>query len=102
MYGANLLDVCPTILTLFGLPVGRDMDGKPLLDLFEEPPEIAVIPSWDEVAGECGMHPPEKQLGAEDAQAALDQLVALGYIEKPNADRSRAVDETVREIYFGE
>lgn len=100
VYGANLLDVCPTILTMFGLPVGQDMDGKPLLDIFENPPEVSVIPSWDEVEGEAGMHPPDRQLGAEDAQAAVDQLVALGYIEKPNANRGRAVEETVRELRY--
>ncbi|MFO1433854.1 MAG: hypothetical protein U1F76_27780 [Candidatus Competibacteraceae bacterium] len=31
VYGASLLDITPTILTLYGLPLGRDMDGKPLL-----------------------------------------------------------------------
>ena len=34
IYGASLLDICPTILTFFGLPPGRDMDGKSLLDAF--------------------------------------------------------------------
>ncbi len=30
IHGANMLDITPTILTLYGLPVGEDMDGKPL------------------------------------------------------------------------
>jgi predicted AlkP superfamily phosphohydrolase/phosphomutase len=33
IYGATLLDVTPTILTLFGLPVGEDMDGRVLAGL---------------------------------------------------------------------
>ena len=45
IHGANLLDITPTILTLYGLPVGEDMDGKPLLDAFETPPEVKTIPS---------------------------------------------------------
>ena len=36
IYGATLLDVTPTILTLFGLPVGEDMDGRVLVQAFEE------------------------------------------------------------------
>ena len=31
VFGASLLDITPTILTLLGLPIGRDMDGKPLV-----------------------------------------------------------------------
>ena len=46
IYGATLLDVTPTILTLFGLPVGEDMDGRVLVQAFEEKPEITRIPSW--------------------------------------------------------
>jgi arylsulfatase A-like enzyme len=28
--GATVLDVTPTILAMFGLPVARDMDGRPI------------------------------------------------------------------------
>ena len=33
--GASVLDVTPTILALLGVPVGRDMDGVPLVSAFE-------------------------------------------------------------------
>lgn len=101
IYGANLLDICPTILHLFGLPVGADMDGKVLLDLYEdEPPEVARVASWDDVPGDHGMHPPDRQISAADSKAALDQLVALGYIEPPGADQARALEKTVRELDY--
>ena len=51
IYGASLLDVTPTILTAMGLPVGEDMDGKPLVQAFETPPEITTIKSWEDVPG---------------------------------------------------
>ena len=35
LHGATLLDICPTVLTLFGLPVGSDMEGKVLVNAFE-------------------------------------------------------------------
>ena len=98
--GASLLDICPTILSIYGLPVGEDMDGRPLLDAFEQRPEAQTIPSWDDVDGEDGMHPADRQVDPVEAQAAIDQLVALGYIERPNEDRERAVAETVRELDY--
>jgi tetratricopeptide (TPR) repeat protein len=101
IYGANLLDICPTLLHLFGLPVGEDMDGKVLLDIYEERLEdIQRIPSWDQRAGDHGMHPPDKQISADDSKAALDQLVALGYIDAPDADQSVALEQTVRELDY--
>jgi hypothetical protein len=101
IYGASLIDVCPTLLHLFGLPVGEDMDGKVLIDIYQNPPtEIARIPSWDAVPGDHGMHPPDKQISAADSKAALDQLVALGYIDQPDADQSKAIGQTVRELDY--
>jgi hypothetical protein len=101
IYGANLLDICPTLLHLFGLPIGEDMDGKVLLDIYEDrPADIQRIPSWDQRAGDHGMHPPDKQISADDSKAALDQLVALGYIDAPDADQSVALEQTVRELDY--
>jgi predicted AlkP superfamily phosphohydrolase/phosphomutase len=101
IYGANLLDICPTILHLLGLPVGEDMDGKVLLDIYErQPAAIQRIASWDEMEGDHGMHSPDKQISPADSKAALQQLVALGYIAEPNADKAKALEETVRELDY--
>jgi predicted AlkP superfamily phosphohydrolase/phosphomutase/tetratricopeptide (TPR) repeat protein len=100
IYGASLLDVCPTILTLFGLPVGQDMDGKPLINIFSEPPEIAIVPGWDEIAGADGRHPPDRSIDPVEAREALQQLISLGYIEKPDENKEKAIEETVRELHY--
>ncbi len=100
IYGATLLDVTPTILTLFGLPVGADMDGRVLVQAFEEPPQIARIPSWEQEAGECGMHPADLRMDPAAAQAVLQQFVALGYIQPPSEDQSKAVASAVRESNY--
>ena len=55
--GATLLDIAPTVLTLLGLPIGDDMEGKVLVNAFIEQPEIARIPSWETVAGNDGRLP---------------------------------------------
>lgn len=100
IFGPNLLDICPTILTLFGLPVGEDMDGKPLTGIYENPPEVNTVPSWDDVPGDCGVHPPERKLEPFESKEALDQLVALGYVEKPGENAEEAVANTVRELRY--
>ena len=100
IYGATLLDVTPTILTFFGLPVGADMDGRVLVQAFEEAPEVARIPSWELEAGECGMHPADLRMDPAAAQAVLQQFVALGYIQPPSEDQSKAVASAVREANY--
>jgi tetratricopeptide (TPR) repeat protein/arylsulfatase A-like enzyme len=100
IYGASLLDVTPTILTLFGLPVGEDMDGRVLVQAFEQPPEISRIPSWENEPGECGMHPADLRMDPAAAQTVLQRFVALGYIQPLSEDQSKAVAMAVRESKY--
>ena len=100
IYGATLLDVTPTVLTLFGLPVGEDMDGRVLVQAFENPPQITRIPSWENEAGECGMHPADLRMDPAAAQAVLQQFVALGYIQPLSEDQEKAVAVAVREQQY--
>lgn len=100
IFGAGLLDVCPTVLTVFGLPPGRDMDGKVLLNVFETPPQIEPIESWDRVAGEAGTHPPEASVDAVASAQAFKQLVELGYVAPPGPNVRESVDECVRELKY--
>ncbi|HKI35556.1 MAG TPA: alkaline phosphatase family protein [Gemmataceae bacterium] len=100
LHGPCVLDITPTLLTLFGLPVGADMDGKVLVGAFEQPPEVKTIPSWEDVHGADGRHPPDTRLDPESSKAALEQLVALGYIAKPNQDRAKAVTDTLSELRY--
>ena len=100
IHGANLLDVTPTILSIYDLPVGEDMDGRVLLDIFEEGPELKTIPSWEDCAGEDGQHPEGMEINPSESREALEQLVALGYIERPDEDSSKAVADCQRELDF--
>jgi predicted AlkP superfamily phosphohydrolase/phosphomutase/tetratricopeptide (TPR) repeat protein len=92
IYGASLIDVAPTILTLFDLPIGEDMDGRPLLEAFEVPPKVKTIPSWENVQGEAGLHSPGQQLDTDQAIELMQQFAALGYIEDPTADKEKAAE----------
>ncbi|MBM3891249.1 MAG: phosphodiesterase, partial [Verrucomicrobia bacterium] len=100
VYGASVLDICPTVLALCGLPPGKDMDGKVLVNAFREPPKVEPIESWDAVAGDAGTHPPEAQLDAAASAEAFKQLVELGYVAPPAADVRETVDETVCELKY--
>jgi hypothetical protein len=100
IFGSTLLYITPTILTLFGVPLGRDMDGKPLLQAFTETIEPEWIDSWETVAGDCGMLQADKIGDPWADQEALEQLVALGYIEAPGQDAQKAIERTVRESKF--
>jgi len=100
IYGASLLDICPTLLTLFGLPPARDMDGKVLLTAFKEPPRLEPIESWDSVPGDAGTHPPATQLDPVASAQAFKQLVDLGYVAPPGATVEENVNECVRELKY--
>ncbi len=100
IYGASLLDVCPTILSVLGLPVAEDMDGKPLLNIFEENRKVEWIESWDDVQGEDGSHPADLSVDPVDSSEAIRQLVELGYIDKPDENKEKAARNAVREIRY--
>ena len=94
VYGATLLDITPTILDLFGLPVGSDMDGKVLASIYQEGCTPEFIESWENVEGETGQHPGELMEDPIAAQEALKQLVELGYIDAPGPDK----EENIRQV----
>lgn len=108
IFGASVLDITPTLLSLFDLPVGKDMDGKPLVNIYETPKEVKYINSWendDRFGGELIL----KEASDEGTnEAALQQLIDLGYInemdikdgENHDEARQRQLKATVRENNF--
>ncbi|HMO13009.1 MAG TPA: alkaline phosphatase family protein [Pirellulaceae bacterium] len=100
IYGASLIDVGPTILTLFGLPLGEDMDGRPLIEAFESPPEIKTVPSWDDIPGEDGMHKELAPMSKEESLELLKQFAALGYIDDPSEDREKQAKDAEIECQY--
>jgi len=95
LQGGSILDLAPTVLALLGLPAGRDMPGRILAEALDGPAPPERIPSWEEVPGACGMHPADLRIDPVEAQAALDQLVALGYIAPPGPDQEKTRRDTI-------
>ena len=76
---ANIMDLAPTILHLFGLPVPEDMDGKVLVDALEED-YLRANPirftGGDEDKASRGSH----QYSEEEAETIRERLQGLGYL----------------------
>lgn len=95
VYGATLLDVTPTILSLLGLPIGADMDGRPWLEIFDQEVRAERVISWDAIEGDDGMHDESSREDPVAAAEAIQHLVALGYIDAPSEDAQETVRKTV-------
>jgi len=93
----GLLDVCPTILTLLGLPVGEDMDGRVMNNLFETPPKVETIPTHEGEHPNDGVYRGEHIEDPYAAQEVLKQLAELGYVDAPGEDKELAVRRTLRD-----
>ena len=94
LFAARLLDITPTILHYFGLPVGEDMEGRVLEEAFIKRVPPALISTWEDPGGVR-----RERSGADnlDHQALLEQFVLLGYIEEIPADPCQAATDTNRE-----
>lgn len=72
--GASVLDMTPTMLALMGLPVGRDMDGRVLEEIFEDKPLVQFINTWESAAPQ--FHKDEE----ETTEELKNHLRSLGYL----------------------
>lgn len=78
--GATIYDIAPTILFALGLPVGADMDGHVLKQIFTQPlagREVASIDTWDTAPVAAAA---EGDVPADVDQKVLEHLKSLGYI----------------------
>ncbi len=79
---ASALDIAPTILAFFGLPIGEDMQGRPIRELFtpeflKEHP-VRYRPSW-----ETGRFAPAADVvDPAGDQALKEKLLSLGYLSQ--------------------
>lgn len=90
IYGASLMNITPTILSIYGLPIGEDMDAAPLVQAFENTPSLEMIDSWDMVDGNAGMLDRKNDVDPKANFEELKQLIELGYIEDPGDDVKEA------------
>jgi arylsulfatase A-like enzyme len=78
--GRNLLDVAPTLLTLAGLPVARDMDGQVMLEAIDK--EFLRVHPVTFVDSYESDQPfvEEEEMTEEEREKVMGRLEALGYL----------------------
>lgn len=79
---ASILDVAPTVLAVYGLPVGEDMQGRPIVDLFKpgflrEHP-VRYRPTWE--TGRSASWPEASDPAGD--KALKEKLLSLGYLSQ--------------------
>ncbi|MAM30057.1 MAG: hypothetical protein CMC13_13630 [Flavobacteriaceae bacterium] len=94
VFGMGLIDVAPTILHHYGMPIGRDMDGKVILDIFKETTEPTYIDSWDKKPGDFGDLNHSEEADALSDEDTMQQLIELGYVEKLDEKFEVAIKKT--------
>jgi predicted AlkP superfamily phosphohydrolase/phosphomutase/tetratricopeptide (TPR) repeat protein len=90
VYGNSLLDIAPSILHLFDLPIGDDMEGRVIPGLWKNDSSIGRIPSWELMAPTPGF------VGGNHTHMSnelLNQLQDLGYIHLPDNEKQAQVEK---------
>lgn len=99
VFGATALDVAPTVLTWFGLPIGEDMEGRVLLEGFTQAPEVARVASWEPDLAPVSPIAAEAPGGVLDSQAAIrlkresDWNLAQSYLDAGRCEEALPVLE---------
>jgi len=96
---ASVLDITPTVLAVFGLPVAEEMDGRPIVDAFD--PEflrrhpITWIPTYegDLVAAATPRQPAPAPTDPAGDRELKEKLESLGYLrqDSPNSHNNRGM-----------
>jgi predicted AlkP superfamily phosphohydrolase/phosphomutase len=72
----QLADIAPTLLTMLGLPVPEDMEGRVLTDAFKNPPQVEYEKSEASQVAEK-----EEVYSDAEKEALTRRLADLGYLE---------------------
>lgn len=100
IFGASLIDITPTLLSLYNLPVGEDMDGRVLSQVFKIKKTVEYIDSWENVPGFDGSHSSDIRKNTSMDEDTLKQLIELGYIDKPDPNAEKSIKKTLNELNF--
>jgi len=73
--GACIEDIAPTVLGVMGIPLSRELRGKPLLGALREEPRLTEVASYGPP-----VHTRDASAAADDEEE-LERLKALGYIQ---------------------
>ena len=97
--GATVLDVAPTVLTWFGLPIGDDMEGRVLVEGFAKEPHVTRVATWEPAqavvsppaAEDSG--PPDNPKAAAILRRESDWNLAQSYLDAARCEEALPVLE---------
>jgi len=96
IYGASVIDITPTLLHLFDLPVAKDMEGIVLHNLFETYTKPIQIDTFENEVKSNKKVP----LSQNSKNQMMDHLVELGYIEDQGSNLAQRIERTQNECDF--
>jgi hypothetical protein len=97
--GATVLDVAPTVLTWFGLPLGDDMEGRVLVEGFVEAPEVRRVATWEpapavaSAPAAADTFSPDNPKAAAILQRESDWNLAQSYLDAARCEEALPVLE---------
>jgi hypothetical protein len=74
----RLIDIAPTVLQLLGIPVPGEMDGDPIVDLFQ--PDLAAEIGRSITKDFNRPSSPDFTFSPDEAETIADRLKSLGYL----------------------
>lgn len=77
---AEIYDLVPTILHIFGVPIPSDIDGRVLKEIFEEKSDLAKRPVIRKEKGEEELSVEDRHYSTEEEKMAVERLKSLGYL----------------------
>ncbi|MEE9293836.1 MAG: alkaline phosphatase family protein [Phycisphaerae bacterium] len=95
VYGASLLDIAPTILMMLGCPVPGDMDGHPLIQIYEgnlDPDDIERIDTYETTDADAEPSADDEEEDPWVAQKMLQHLADLGYVAEDQTAEGVVID----------
>jgi predicted AlkP superfamily phosphohydrolase/phosphomutase len=82
----SVLDVTPTLLALFGIPIGRDMDGAVMESVLQEHVLAGQPITWIDSHTPLGWRGAPEEVQEVDGDERVRQLRALGYLDDTDRD----------------
>lgn len=89
VYGRTLLDICPSLLHFYGLPVGEDMEGKIIEEIWKNKEMPSFIPSWEQTDYKAQFLDDDSE---KSNQELLDQLSELGYLKLEKSNKKEILN----------
>lgn len=109
IYVPSILDITPTLLATWGLPVSQDLEGRPWIEAFDPLLPFTTCPSWEGTRKDYWEDPDENSLSAQaspeinapnsgklDVERLMSQLADLGE-QDPLAQVYRVQQEAVQQ-----